>query len=93
MIRKSDTVENVTYICVDLRGVNSNENNVSHVDISNSNANINSLHGNIFELYKHIYELYISFIANLTFICLFGHRNPSISATRVFYFLISPFWK
>lgn len=73
--------------------IHSNVNNVSHVDINNSHANIDSLHGNIIELYKHVSELFISFIANLTFICLFGHHNPSISVTRVFYFLISPFWK
>lgn len=54
----------------------SNETNVSHVEINNSLAKINSLHGNINKLYKHVSELSISFIASLTFICLFGHRNP-----------------
>lgn len=62
------------------------ETNVSHVEINNSHANINSLHGNINKLYQHASELFISFIANLTSICLFGHRNPPFSATHVFCF-------
>lgn len=71
--------------------IHSNENNVSNVDINNSHANTNSLHSNINKLYKHVSELFISFIANLTFICLFSHLNPPLSATHVFFFLISPF--